>query len=345
MTSRSSSDPRRWREAASADSGVEAEIGAAIRAAASAPPWNDLRVAHVRQRVVRGAAGGHEAAMPPARAFRRRPAWALAVACVLLGAAASALAGYAIKARKRQAPPAATVAGATMPGPKRARASVPLAKRLPPVAETTLALSDAAPAAETTPAPAPAATRARLRRSAAPPAEAPVAAAGAAPPRGEAEELAEALRLLRGQDDAPGALARLDDFQMRHPTAMLAREAVLARVEALLSLGRDAAALEALDGLALDGADVDRPVALARAELRAAAGRCAGAIADFTRARGGAGDGNDAVAARALYGEGVCHLRAADRSAARAAFEMYVSRFPDGPRRSDVDRALADMDR
>ena len=336
MRPRSSSDPQRWRETAPAGSGVEAEIVAAVRAAAAAPPWDDLRVAPIRQRVLRASAGGRDEAIPTARAFRRRPAWALAVACVLLGAAASALAGYAMNARRRHVAPRAAGGSATTPAPKHRRASTVRALlEAPSFAEPTPASSDAPPVADTTPAPVPAvaAPHARVRRPATPALE-----ASAAPPLGEAEELAEALRLLRGQDDARGALARLDDYQTRHPTGTLAREAMLARVEALLSLGRDAAALEALDGLALDGTEVDRPVALARAELRAAAGRCAGAIADFARARGG--DGNDGVAARALYGEGVCHLRTGDRRAARAAFETYRRRFPDGPRRADVDRAL-----
>jgi Flp pilus assembly protein TadD len=169
----------------------------------------------------------------------------------------------------------------------------------------------------------------------APPAEAPPAEAP--PPPGEAEELAEAFRLLRREHDAGGALARLDDYQRRHPGGSLAREAVLARVEALLSMGRDGAALAALEGLTLDGSEVDRPVALARAELRAAADRCGDAVADFARAAAG----NDAVAARALYGRGICHLRTGDRRAARAAFESYRRLFPIGPRRADVDRALA----
>jgi len=82
-------------------------------------------------------------------------------------------------------------------------------------------------------------------------------------------------------------------------------------------------------------------VTLARAELRAAAGRCADAAADFARARGS--DGADDIAARALYGEGVCHLRTGDRAAARAAFETYRRRFPNGPRRDDVERALANL--
>jgi len=153
----------------------------------------------------------------------------------------------------------------------------------------------------------------------------------------EAADLAAALRLLRAQNDAAAALARLDDHDRRFPAGVLAREAALARVEALLALGRDGAALELLDRLALDG--VDRRALLARAELRAAAGRCLDASGDFARARGGA-DARDDLAARALYGDGFCHLRAGDLSGARAAFESYLRDFSNGPRRDDVERAL-----
>jgi len=91
--------------------------------------------------------------------------------------------------------------------------------------------------------------------------------------------------------------------------------------------------------LALVG--VVRRALLARAVLRAAAGRCIDASGDFARARGGDGAGaRDELAARALYGDGLCHLRSGDLSAARVAFESYLRDFPNGPRRDDVERAL-----
>jgi len=351
MTSRPVADPTRWREIPPADDGTEAEIGAAVRAAAAAPPWDDLRIAQIRQHVLRAsAATARGEGAPVERTLRRRPTWAIAAACLLLGAAATAMAGYAFNRFQRTAAPAAHV-GATESAAKRRHAmgrvaAAPEAELAPPVDEMPAPSVVAPPVAVAPPAAAVAPPAAR-QRVMPPPAPAPRALpptappAEAPPPAGEAEELAGALRLLRGDGDARAALARLDDYQRRHPTGALAREAALARVEALLALGRDTAALEILDGLALDGAEVDRRVTLARAELRAAAGRCAEAAADFARARGS--DGADDIAARALYGEGVCHLRTGDRAAARAAFETYRRRFPNGPRRDDVERALANL--
>ncbi|HXU01526.1 MAG TPA: hypothetical protein VN903_11060 [Polyangia bacterium] len=345
-----SQDPQRWREIAPGDAieqETEAEIGAAIRAAAAAPPWDDLRVAQIRQNVLRASAQARAEAAPVVRARRRLPTWAIAAACVLLGAAATAMASYALNRRQRTAAPAPVAAAAIESTRAHRRGSPARAAATPPVVEV-------APAPQVA-APAPAPNAEALEISVAPPVRRPVRPASApaprvlpsreppaeAPPPGEADDLAAALRQLRGDGDARGALARLDDYQRRHPTGALAREAALARVEALLSLGRDTAALDVLDGLALDGAEVDRRVALARAELRAAAGRCADAVGDFARAR--SGDANDDVAARALYGEGVCDLRTGDRRAARAAFETYQRRFPNGPRRADVERALANL--
>ena len=351
MTSRPVADPTRWREISPANGGTEAEIGAAVRAAAAAPPWDDLRIAQIRQHVLRAsAATARGEGAPVERTLRRRPTWAIAAACLLLGAAATAMAGYAFNRFQRTAPSAAHV-GATESAAKRRHAMgrvapAPEPELAPPVDEMPAPSVAAPPVAVAPPAAAvappaarqrvspPAASAPRALPPTAPPAEVP-------PPAGEAEDLAGALRLLRSDGDARAALARLDDYQQRHPTGALAREAALARVEALLALGRDTAALEILDGLALDGAEVDRRVTLARAELRAAAGRCAAAAADFARARGS--DGADDIAARALYGEGVCHLRTGDRAAARAAFETYRRRFPNGPRRDDVERALANL--
>jgi TolA-binding protein len=341
------SDPRRWREilpapSDDADRGdardPEAKIGAAIRAAAEAPAWDDLRIAHLRQDVLRAAAVERRP-VRPARTFRR-PTWALAAGCLLLGAAATALASYALERFQRTAAPAAT-GGAVAPAPPRRHASSSRAHReAPPVVEAAPVPSLEAPPVAVAPPPLrlavrpTGAARPRAPRLSAPPPE-------AATPSSEAAELADAIRALRERSDAPDALSRLDDYQRRYPAGTLAREAALARVEALLALGRDTVALEVLDRLALDDSAVDRPVALARAELRAAAGRCADAVGDFARVRGGAGD--DAVAARALYGQAICHLHAGDRRAARAAFELYLRRFPDSPLRADVARALAGL--
>jgi hypothetical protein len=154
----------------------------------------------------------------------------------------------------------------------------------------------------------------------------------------EGELLAESLRVLRVEHDARRALRRLDDHERRFPGGALAREAALARVEALLALGRRADALAVLDPLALADGQGDRGVALARGELRASAGRCPAALGDFVRVL--ELDAGDEFAARALYGRGACRLEAGDTAGARVDFETYARRFPEGAARVPVARAL-----
>jgi TolA-binding protein len=348
MRHRRVAEPQRWRELRPAESGghdgreLEAEIGEAIRVAASTPPLDDLRVAQLRQGVLRAAASTRREKV--GHSPRRTPAWALAAGYLLLGVAATAMASYAVERFHRTAAPA-TIGGAPARSAVRPRVSEPRARQADPPKEAgplppADAPSVAAPSVAVAPQPRRLAVRAPgAGRAHAPPPSTPSSEAAA--PSGEAAVVADAIRALRDRADASGALSRLDDYASRYPAGTLTREATLTRIEALLALGRDTVALEALDRLVLDDTAVDRPVALARAELRAAAGRCIDAAGDFARARGG--ESEDAVAGRALYGQAVCHVHAGDRRAARAAFEMYLRRFPDGPRRADVERALAGL--
>jgi hypothetical protein len=64
------------------------------------------------------------------------------------------------------------------------------------------------------------------------------AAPGDGGARGEAAQLAEALRALRADGDARRALALLEDHDSRFPAGALQREAMLARVEALAGASR-----------------------------------------------------------------------------------------------------------
>jgi TolA-binding protein len=416
VSARDLDDPKPWRHAEPGQ-GVAGEIGAAIRALGEPAAPDDLRLAHIRQRVSARARGGERRA-----AGARVRLWALAVACVLLGSTLTAVAGWAYIRRERAARAVAARAarparaeGPASPGPPRrwhvrveaparldvtvgergaeiavadgqaevAGVSLPAPVRLargeawresdPPhrAARAPAPLLAPAPAAVPAPAPSPAepppARRIAMAAAGAAPPSAPPSAvappaipapappateplpAGDAPappppssPASEAASLGEALRLLRQQGDARGALARLEAHAIRYPAGTLAREAALARSEALLALGRSTAALEVLDGLSLSGA-AERGVTLARAELRAAARRCGEAEDDFSRVLATSADDEDA--ARALYGRGACRLRRGDATAARADFQAYAVRFPDGPRRAEVARALARIGR
>ncbi len=157
-------------------------------------------------------------------------------------------------------------------------------------------------------------------------------------PPSEAALLGRALRRLRADRDPRGALVQLDEHDRRFPSGALAREATLARVEALLALDRKATALAILDALNMEGATVDRRAALARAELRAGGGRRKDAIADFDMIL--ESDSDDDISARALFGRAVLNARAGDAADARDDLREYLRRFADGPRRFDSARML-----
>lgn len=83
------------------------------------------------------------------------------------------------------------------------------------------------------------------------------------------------------------ALATLDEYAARFPGGALSREAQLARIELLVTVGRGADALVAIDD-ALGGNRVPEragELVLLRAQLRAAAGDCAAARVDVEEAR------------------------------------------------------------
>lgn len=145
----------------------------------------------------------------------------------------------------------------------------------------------------------------------------------------ESALLTTALRKLRQDDDASGALAILDQHDVRFGRATLAPEATLARIEALVKLRRNDAALSVLDGMTPAPAGIGRDLLIARAELRAAAGRCAMARPDFDLVLRGEPD-FDSLAERALWGRASCRAGGTDVAGARADLQSYLLHFPDG---------------
>jgi hypothetical protein len=166
--------------------------------------------------------------------------------------------------------------------------------------------------------------------------EAPLPAAS--PAAEEARLLEGVFHALRSETDgAARALAALDDHDRRFPAGLMRAEAALARVEALLALGRRAEALALLDAPEA-GTSLPRSARLARGELRAEAGRCSDAAGDFAVVLRGPGDD---LSARALYGRASCALRSGDDASAAAALSAYLERQPDGPHAAEARTALA----
>jgi len=113
----------------------------------------------------------------------------------------------------------------------------------------------------------------------------------------EGESFARVLRSWRRDHDGRAALSALDLHDGRFSSGQMGLESRLLRVEILLSLGRDGAALALLDRLALGKGQVPRGRELltVRGELRIKAGRCPDGRADLAAI----GDGTDVLAERA----------------------------------------------
>jgi hypothetical protein len=160
-----------------------------------------------------------------------------------------------------------------------------------------------------------------------------------APPSALAVESASfqrAMRALRHDKDPKAALRAIDSYLLAWPSGLFHAEAVVARIEALLALGRRAEARDALDRLSPGGLPRGRELSVIRGELRAEAGRCDDADRDFAVAL----DGTDELAERALVGRADCRARSRDDAGARAGLEEYLRRFPDGRFAARARRAL-----
>jgi TolA-binding protein len=160
-----------------------------------------------------------------------------------------------------------------------------------------------------------------------PPVPPPVERNEPTPTSPEITALEQAMSLLRGKHDAPAALAALDHYIARFPDGALAREARVARVDALLMLDRADDALWALEELPLDAQRRGTELQLIRGELRARTD-CARAEADFTAVLGRVQPGT--LEERALYGRAVCRSAQGNRGGAADDLRRYVERFPNG---------------
>lgn len=155
----------------------------------------------------------------------------------------------------------------------------------------------------------------------------PATVAEASQPLDEIRALDQAIGLLRKERNPGAALAALDRYLSRYPAGALAREARVARVDALLLLGRSPDALAALETLPLDPYGRSIELQVIRGELRAGS-NCVRAEEDFGAVLGRAADGP--LAERALYGRAVCRVKRGDHAAAAADMRTYLARFPTG---------------
>jgi hypothetical protein len=167
------------------------------------------------------------------------------------------------------------------------------------------------------------------------PAAAAAAPAGVAAPAPssrlglEAASLESALSALRsgGKGAALQALSRLDQHLRDFPRGTLELEARVARVDALLVLGRRQEAKRELSAMPIENVGRNRELRLIRAELRAD-DDCRAALVDFhVLVDQGL---PDAWRERALFGRGACLLRLGDAAAAERDFTRYLELYPGG---------------
>jgi len=155
----------------------------------------------------------------------------------------------------------------------------------------------------------------------------------------EARLLASAFRALRAGQDAQAALRALDSYDREFPQGVLAGEARIARVEALMALGRRADALALLAAPAGSAAGPPtRNVLVMRGELFAEAGRCGDAVRDFDHVV--AADTRGDAEARALFGRAACRLRGGDLAAGARDLRRYLERYPNGASAAAAREAL-----
>jgi hypothetical protein len=145
----------------------------------------------------------------------------------------------------------------------------------------------------------------------------------------EAASLSAALSALKagGKDNAGRALSAIDQHLGKFPGGALELEGRVARVDALLVLGRRQEARRELAALPIESVGRKHELRLIRAELRAD-DDCRAALNDFQVLV----DQQlpPAWAERALFGRGACLLKLGNRAAAERDFGHYLERFPGG---------------
>jgi TolA-binding protein len=156
----------------------------------------------------------------------------------------------------------------------------------------------------------------------------------------EVLELDRAIGYLRRDRNPAAALAALDSYLGRYPHGSMEKEARLARVDALLLLGRNAQALSALEVATFEPGLRSTELLVVRAELRAATD-CRRAEADFGLALGRGPDAR--LLERILYGRAACRAKVRDLTGAEEDLRRYLERFPAGPHADWARRSMANQ--
>ena len=311
------SDPQRWRDRPAGGSSPEDRAAARFREV-QVPVPDDVQLARVSRRIV-AAIEGRQTRFAISRLR-------LVGLAALLGSAVTAGAEAVHYVRMVRRAQMAVVAP-----PPSAPAPVVAPPRLPPLPE---------PMLEPEPPPAPEPVHAVAHhRPSAPVVEAPAVVPD--PLSDESQLLHSALEKLSSRGDAVGALALLDTYHSRYPDGVLSREASVARLDALLRLGKAQEALALLDRAAesdFNGYPRSGHLRVLRAELLAQSGRCREAEPIFSAAL--AAPQSELAAERALYGRASCRASLGNADGSRSDLGAYLDRYPQGHFAREARQAL-----
>jgi hypothetical protein len=332
--------PIRYRElpagSRSGASGVAAEqalrqrLRTLFRAATEPPPLSAVELAEVRFRLAQRA--------PASRAFLRFREWALVFACVLLGAS---VASAGVGLLRLVTEPAAR--GDMNPNSTRAvQGTQRMRSQAARVSRPTIAASADTKAVAPESAPTAEGRQSRPRSGFEIEAdEASLAEKKQAEARAlslESIALGRALTKLRRERDPSAALVLFDQYAAEFPNGALRLESRVARIDALLALGRKSQALVELGGLPLERVARGPELRLLRAELWAERD-CRRALSDFEPLLDGSTAGT--IAERALHGRAVCRLQLGDRARAASDLRTYLERYPNGAFANEIRKSLA----
>lgn len=317
-----------WAKGASEDA-LDQQLGAILRSVPEPEALSEVELARVQRRL----------RAQRTTAVRRPRVWreATLTLLALLGGGTVAVAGWGTKLWLEElAPEPASVVSQAAPG-----ASVPserVSKRKPrvpsgasvPALGISQAPMDAPAPLGVVDASASTAGARNAQVSGLSPRAGEAEARGALRQGGLAEEAAaleRSLVELHRNRNAAGALALLDEYRQQFPAGELASEAAVARVDALVLLGRKAEALAVLTRLPMNHVGRGSELKLLRAELLAD-GDCVRALLDFDALLAGAL--SQPLAERALHGRAGCRLRIGDVDGARGDLQTYLVRYPEG---------------
>ncbi len=143
----------------------------------------------------------------------------------------------------------------------------------------------------------------------------------------ESDMIHSAMKLARDRESSQAALDTLDAYEKMFPSGVLAIEARLIRVEALLLLDRKGGALKVLESMSLKSGGRETELLLLRGELRAPTD-CSSAIVDFSSVLDRPAP--EGYHERALFGRGVCYRSLGHEDNAGRDFKSYLARYPNG---------------